>query len=396
MNIGIFTDTYYPEINGVATSTYQLKSELEKKGHKVYVFTVSNPLVNEEEPCVFRMKSIPFELLKERRVGCAMLCFWFKVIRNLNLDVIHTQTEFTVGHIGMKAAKKLRIPLIHTYHTIYEDYTHYFRVPGHQKLKGAIRWLSRIYCNHADIVVVPTNKVRNLLMGYGVKKNIIVQPTGIDLTKYQMINEGQVKALRKKYGLQAEDHVLINIGRLSKEKSIEEIIALTEKIIQTDPRIKLILVGDGPEKKQLKNIVINKALDKAIIFTGYVPWKEIQNYYALGDVFVSASTSETQGLTYVEALASGKPLLVKKDDCLNDILINGDNGYSFTTCSEFILYYHRIFKDKKWIKMKESASKSAEVLSSSSFGDGIENIYMNVVKRKKEAQTYEEIRPVAG
>ncbi|MDD3206627.1 MAG: glycosyltransferase family 4 protein [Lachnospiraceae bacterium] len=396
MNIGIFTDTYYPEINGVANSAYQLKKELEARGNNVYVFTVSNPKMRDYETHVFRISSIPLVLLKDRRIGCTTLGFWYKVIKNLNLDVIHTQTEFTVGHIGRKVARKLGIPLIHTYHTIYEDYTHYLRIPGNQKLRGTIRSLSRVCCDHADIVVVPTKKVKNLLISYGVKKNIVVQPTGVDLAKFQNVEETQVERLREQYGLKHTDHVLISIGRLSKEKSIDEIIALTEKIRQTDQRIKLVIVGNGPEEKILKKIVIDRQLDNCVIFTGAVNWSEIQNYYALGNVFVSASTSETQGLTYVEALASGKPLLVKKDECLNEILEYGKNGYSFTTDSEFISNYQKFFEANEWTNMNASAVDAAKHISSSRFGYGIEQIYMDALKAEKEGQTYEKIHAVAG
>lgn len=396
MNIGIFTDTYYPEINGVANSTYQLKRELEERGNNVYVFTVSNPKMTDFEKHVFRMKSIPLALLKERRVGCSILSSWYKVIKELNLDVIHTQTEFTIGHIGRKAARKLGIPLIHTYHTIYEDYTHYLKFPGNQKLKGAIRSLSRVCCDKADNVVVPTKKVRNLLIKYGVKKNIIVQPTGIDLGKYQNTDAKQVKVLREQYGLKDTDHVLISVGRLSKEKSLDEIIMLTGKLRQTDQRIKLIIVGDGPEEKQLKKLVIQRRLDNCVTFTGAVPWIEIQNYYALGNVFVSASTSETQGLTYVEALASGKPLLAKRDDCLNGLLEYGENGYSFTTDCEFISNYNKLFEDDNWSTMKDSAVNAANHISSAQFGAGIEHIYIDAVKKEKEVQAYEKIHAVAG
>lgn len=149
MRIGLFTDTYYPELNGVANSVFQLKKELENRGNDVYVFTVSNPAIKQAEEKVYRLKSIPCSLLKERRMSCTFFHEWFRIIRELKLDIIHTHTEFMVGHIGRKAAEKLHIPHIHTYHTIYEDYTHYLKIPGNEKLKGVIRGLSCICCNHA-------------------------------------------------------------------------------------------------------------------------------------------------------------------------------------------------------------------------------------------------------
>ena len=131
MNIGIFTDTYYPEVNGVANSVYQLKQGLERRGHTVYIFTVSNPdMGNIIEDNVIRIVSLPFLFLKERRVAAPIARAWRRKIESFHLDIIHTQTEFGMGHLGRKAAEYLGVPHVHTYHTIYEDYTHYLKVPG--------------------------------------------------------------------------------------------------------------------------------------------------------------------------------------------------------------------------------------------------------------------------
>lgn len=208
MKIGIFTDTYYPEINGVANSAYQLKKELEKRGNTVYVFTVSNPDVKEKEEHVFRMKSLPLVLLHDRRVGCSRANTWLHTIRDLHLDIIHTQTEFSVGHIGRKAAEKLGIPMVHTYHTIYEDYTHYLKIPGNENLKGIVRIMSRHCCDNADLVIVPTDKVKHLLLEYGVSKQVLVQPTGIDLGKFHTIDSTLVNRLRTDYHLSKDMHAL--------------------------------------------------------------------------------------------------------------------------------------------------------------------------------------------
>lgn len=224
MNIGLFTDTYYPEINGVANSVYQLKKELEAKGNNVYVFTVSNPYMKEKENNVYRLKSIPCLLLKERRISCSILKKWYRIIESLNLDIIHTQTEFVLGHLGRKAAQKFNIPLVHTYHTIYEDYTHYLRIPGNENLKGIIRSFSKICCDRADEVIVPTDKVKNILINYGVYKPIVIQPTGIDISKFCITDYNKVQELKRAYNIKPDNHVMISIGRLSKEKNLHEII----------------------------------------------------------------------------------------------------------------------------------------------------------------------------
>lgn len=401
MNIGLFTDTYYPEINGVATSVYQLKKELEKQGHQVYVFTVSNPTAVENETRIFRMKSIPFPLLKERRVGLSVGNKWFHVIQSLNLDVIHTQTEFVIGHIGRLAAQKLHIPHIHTYHTIYEDYTHYLKVPGNEKLKGIVRLFSKHCCEHADHVVVPTDKVRTLLLDYGVKKPLHVQPTGIDLSKFGLVSLNEIEKLRNRFGITKETHVLLNIGRLSKEKNVLEIIEQLPQLVKKDKHIKMLIVGDGPERENLQTYVNENHLSESVIFAGEVPWKKIQNYYALGDVFVSASTSETQGLTYIEALAAGIPLLVKQDDCLKGVLKQGVNGYSFTNSEDFKNFYFELLDTIPDTSFQWTVKQSVEFCSSQVFGKNIERIYDSVIRQKSQLHSegcveYEKIRSAVG
>ncbi len=383
MNIGLFTDTYFPEINGVANSAYQLKNELEIKGHSVYVFTVTNPKAETEEKNVYRIGSVPFVFLKDRRVGISLTKKWIKIVSDLKLDVIHTQTEFSIGHIGRKVSRILGIPIVHTYHTIYEEYTHYLKVPGNEKLKVMIRSLSKVLLEQADMVIVPTKKVENIVRAYGVKKDIVVQPTGIDLTKFEQIDFKFVEELKKRYDIQPTDHVLISIGRLSKEKNIEEVIRYFQKIRQTDQDAKLIIVGDGPEKENLMNLAVLLGQEKQIVFTGEVAWNKIQNYYYLGDVFVCASTSETQGLTYLEAIACRRTLLVHKDECLEELLIEGVNGYSFDTEEGFLKAYDKLFFQDNRLDMGEKACKIARNMSLDNFGNGIEKVYQQAILKEK-------------
>lgn len=383
MRIGLFTDTYYPEVNGVANSVLLLKKELENRGNQVYVFTVSNPMVKKKENHVYRMKSVECPLLKERRMSYATFFHWFPVIQALNLDIVHTHTEFMVGHIGRKVARRLNIPLVHTYHTIYEDYTHYLKIPGNEKLKGLVRNLSCICCDHADEVIVPTDKVRELLLSYGVKRQIWVQPTGISFSKFNIVDWKAVMEIKEKYKIEENQHVLVSIGRLSKEKNLQEIIGFMSQIINIDNQARLLIVGDGPERKTLEEQVQKENLMSYVYFAGEVNWKEIQNYYAVGDVFVAASTSETQGLTYVEALASGKPILVRKDECLDNILQNGLNGYCYQTEEEFIEGYQQLFDDEKCRKMAFEVRKSIRKMSSEAFGSNIEKNYVNLINLMK-------------
>lgn len=381
MRIGIFTDTFYPEINGVANSAYQLKLELEKLGHSVYVFTVTNKNVHEAEHNVFRIQSLPCVLVKERRIAVSLFNRWMKKIDILNLDMIHTQTEFFLGMLGRKASEKYMIPLVHTYHTIYEDYTHYLRVPKRYSgiAKNMIKNYSRTCCNMADQIIVPTNKTKKLLESYGVYKKINIQPTGINLRKFETFDEESVTTLKNKYNIKKEDTVLSYIGRLSKEKNVSELIQYLLPVLKNNSNIKLLIVGEGPEIETLMNSAKMNDIENSIIFTGPVPWDDIQNYYRVSDIFISASKSETQGLTYLEAMATGRPVLARQDECLDGFLKEGINGFSYSNQEEFLTNLQTMITDDVYIKQGIQAKITAKTYEISYFAKMILGIYKDTI-----------------
>ena len=193
-----------------------------------------------------------------------------------------------------------------------------------------------------------------------------------------MVDWNEVTALKQRYGIKPEQHVLLSIGRLSQEKNIAEIMRFLKVVAAVDKDVRLLIVGDGPERENLEQIVQESEIASYVSFTGEVPWSQIQNYYALGDVFVSGSVSETQGLTYAEALASGKPLLVRKDDCLNGLLETGVNGYAYENEMEFLAGYRKLFDAQTAIE-ETQVRASVQKLSSKVFGEHIEQIYRGVL-----------------
>lgn len=387
MNIGLFTETYYPEINGVATSVYMLKNELEKRGHNVYVFTTTTPGAPEHEHNVFRVPSIPFIFITERRVGLFYQPKLAHIIKKLNLDIVHTHTEFSLGIFGRIMAKELGLPIVHTYHTIYEDYTHYmthFKALD-RRAKAFARAYSKVACNTVEQVIVPTDKTKELLMTYSVHKDICVVPTGIDLHKFDPGNylTEDVNSLKEKYNLTNQDKVMIYIGRVSQEKNIEEIIQAMPEYMQKREQIKFVIVGSGPVLEKLQNMVKKAGLEKRFIFTGSQPWDSIGLFYQLGDVFVSASKSETQGLTYIEAMASGLPVVARKDKCLEDILEQGKNGYTFTNKEELYYGLDQVFFEDMQTNYSKNAMDKVKKYSTEEFATQVENVYTQVVSRDR-------------
>lgn len=243
------------------------------------------------------------------------------------------------------------------------------------RIKNVVKKLSRHCCDNAECVIVPTDKVKNLLHSYNVNRDIIVQPTGIELDKFTNIDFLHVEQLKKKYNISDSDNTMIYVGRLAEEKNLKEIINFMPYIKEIDYNVKLIVVGSGPYRETLESCIEELKLENNVIFTGSVPWENIQDYYALGKVFISASISETQGLTYIEALATGRPILVRNDKCLEGVLQQGINGYGYSDLMQFIMYYKKLFLEGEYNIMAHNAVSSIDAYSSKRFAQNIEEIY---------------------
>ncbi|HCE12061.1 MULTISPECIES: glycosyltransferase family 4 protein [unclassified Enterococcus] len=336
MKIGFFTDTYFPQVSGVATSIKTLKEELENKGHKVYIFTTTDPNAALDEEDIIRMPSVPFVSFKDRRIVVRGMLYAYLIAKELELELIHTHTEFGAGMLGKMVGKKMQIPVIHTYHTMYEDYLHY--IANGKVLRPAhVKYLSRLFANHSTGVVCPSERVIDTLRGYGVVSPMRIIPTGIEVEKFRRpdITEDMKNALRQQLSIDEDQPMLLSLSRISYEKNIQAIIDGMPEIIAAIPNAKLVIVGKGPHKEKLEEKVIDMQLSEHIYFVGEVPNDEVAIYYHAADYFVSASTSETQGLTYTEAMAAGTPLVVEGNDYLNTLIDDPSLGVTYQTDQDF-------------------------------------------------------------
>lgn len=338
MNIGLFTDTYFPQVSGVATSIKTLRDELEAQGHNVYIFTTTDPKVSKDqvEPGIYRFASVPFVSFTDRRIAVRGLFKAYRLAKELNLDIVHNQTEFSLGWMGKVIAKALHIPCIHTYHTMYQDYLHYIANGRIVKPKN-VKQMATLYLAHMTGVIAPSDRVLNVLEGYGVKAPIRVIPTGINLGRYQDNDSPLVsQQLRKELGYTEETPVILSLSRLAFEKNIHEVIEALPEILKQLPTAQLLIVGDGPAKETLENQVHEMKLGSHVTFTGEISNDAVHHYYHLADVLVSASDSESQGLTYIEALASGLPIVVMRSPYTDELIDDEAIGSSFQKKSELV------------------------------------------------------------
>ncbi|MBK5262571.1 MAG: glycosyltransferase family 4 protein [Peptostreptococcaceae bacterium] len=385
MKILITTDVYKPVINGVVISTYNLYEQLKNRGHDVKILTLSNTRTSKKSGDIYFIGSLPVRVYPQARMTVKPFHHYIKEIIKWKPDIIHTQTEFTTSLYARQIAYKLNIPMVHTYHTMYEDYTHYI-FPSKRVGKKVVALFSKHVLSKADEVIVPTIKVLGALKSYGVKRDIVEIPTGIHLEKFKVeIDPIEKTAMKKLLNISEKDSVLVTIGRLGKEKNVDELINLMKPLSEEGRDIKLLIVGDGPVRKELEEHTRTLGLEKFIIFTGMVPQEDVHKYYHLGDIFISASTSETQGLTYIEAMASGLPLICRKDECLLDVVEDGFNGFTFENEREFIEKIELLMDDKTTLALfKKNAVVKAQKFSVEEFGRQVEELYIRVINKRRK------------
>lgn len=383
MKILITTDWYTPAVNGVVTSVKNLRRELEARGHEVRILTLSPDLRSETAAGVTRIGSIGAgRIYPGARLRTALAGRWVRQLVEWGPDVVHSQCEFSTFFLARRIAEELNVPLVHTYHTVYEDYTHYFS-PSVRWGRRAAAVFSRWITGQTDCVIAPTGKVRQLLLGYGVERPVLVIPSGIDLRRFRRPRDPMAEAvLRASLEIPAGRTVLLFVGRLAAEKNVEELLELRRAL--GDRPVTLLLVGDGPHRQALEARAAELGLAAPdVIFAGQVPPEQVADWYRLGTVFVSASTSETQGLTYAEALASGLPVLCRADPCLDGVIRRGENGWQYETAEAFLRQMETILEDSALVtSMRAAAAASAEPFSAERFARRVEAVYLDQISRR--------------
>lgn len=382
MNIGIFTDSYFPQLSGVATSIKTLKDALEKQGHNVFIFTTTDPHIKKGavEANIFRFSSVPFISFTDRRVAFRGFFEATKLAREVKLDIVHTQTEFALGMIGKYVAHQLKIPAIHTYHTMYEDYLHYV-LNGHLLRPYHVKQFTNVYLKNMDGVIAPSKRVEALLKRYKVNIPMRVIPTGVDVNS---LNKAANIDIRKELGIPANAPVLLTLSRVAEEKKINRILNAMPEIIDEFPETRLVIAGDGPDMEVLQEQVERLTLEDNVIFTGDVPHDDVGSYYKMADLFVSASDTETQGLTYIEALASGTKCVVYDTDYTEHVFDDDEFGKVFNGPGEMlseILFYLR--QERNPIPPEKLAAKMDQI-SAKRFASSVYQFYQDVISNYQE------------
>ena len=322
LKIGFFTDGYLPQLDGVGENVSSLATALRRAGQQVYVIAPKHPGFKDKDPNVFRLRSVRVYKKPEWRMALPIPEKDFRQAAKIPFDIVHGHAGGPVSFLGFEIARRRNIPYVFTYHTLWNRYTHYI-------LKGTVltpkmtEIATKIYCNLCTLIIAPTKRVKAELRSYGVTKPVYVIAGRLDLDRFRGVEKGY---LRKKLQLGKEVSIILYVGRLGKEKSVDLIIKSFSLVNKVQKNTALVIVGDGPEREKLEKLTKKERIDKKTLFTGFINRDQIPLVYKDADIFVFASQTETQGLVVPEALASGLPCVVVNDPAFKDVVIEGRNG----------------------------------------------------------------------
>ncbi len=390
MRIGLFTDVYLPSVSGVVVAVETLKKVLEKKGHKVFIITMNNNPKSHryirKNNCLM-IPGLPLGLYDySLRITYPLKAV--KMVKDLDLDIIHSHTEFGMGTFAKSMAKKLEIPQIHTYHTMYQDSLDYITKGLFPKASAnALKlYMKGFFHSTVKEIIVPTKKTKDFLQkSYGIKTNINIIPNGIDIERFykEKCDSIEIEKIRKNLKLDKKDFVILWVGRLGYEKRIDFLIERQAELVKNNKNCKLVIIGGGPEEDNLRALVQELNLDNNVIFGGKIPYDKINNYYQVASIVATASFYETQGLTIVEALAASKPVIASADEVFKSVIINDNNGYIFNSKRDYCRRVQELINNNKKLELLSSkARESAEEYSLEIFVKKILNLYEGALKEE--------------
>ena len=390
MKIAVFTDTYPPFINGVSTSAYNLVQILKRNGHDVILVV---PHVGDEKNIEYKDGTIYIPGLELKKLyGYRLTGIYsrkvIKMLKEFGVQLIHNQTDGGIGQFSRIASRELNIPLVYTYHTAYEDYTHY-AVRGLMERFGkkVTRGYARLIARNCTEFITPSMKTKEYMRSIGSDIYVNVVPTGIDFSIFSedKVDKERQTIFKKEHGIGENTKVFLILGRVAQEKSMDYSIRGYADYLKKHPEedTKMLIVGDGPQRAELELLTQELGIADKVDFIGSVPGNEVPFYYHLADIYTSASITETQGLTFMEAMASGAIVLARYDTNLAGTIIDGQTGFFFTDETSFVEKAERIFNLSPEAKQKiiKQSFDMADQYSIERFYDNIMEVYNRALKK---------------
>jgi glycosyltransferase involved in cell wall biosynthesis len=387
LKVAMFTNNYLPFIGGVPISIERLRCGLEKLKDTVLIVAPRYKNKREKEKNVIRMPSIfSFGEKSEFRFANIFSSAVRKKVKAFKPDIIHVHHPFWIGSLGVYMARRLKVPAVYTYHTRLEHYSHFVFLPGSLFRNIIAHFLVRRFANKCDAVIVPTDSTEEYLRMIGVTAPTYVQPTGIEYDRFQHVEPTEVEKLKKRLKIKGET-VFVSVSRLSNEKNIDFMIdALAELKKATDKPFRLLIVGDGHQKQRLQTKIDELGLKQTIQLVGSVAPEKMANWYQLGDAFLFASQSETQGMVILEAMAAGLPVVAVRSSGIDDVVEDGFNGYKTPARQAVWLErVERLLNDEELLgQLSGNAENFAKAYSVERFSQDVRHIYAETLARYHE------------
>ena len=378
------SDAHVYQINGVANVVNALAEGLRGAGNEVKVLALSSDRHSRREGDNYYIRSSPLAFYPDARMN---LVHYHPMLRELAAwgpDIIHLHTEASVARMAFHLARKTGAPLVMTCHTDYAQYL-FGRSRDAWPVRRVMAGWGRMTYHSVDRVIAPSEKAKGFIQLRRAADRVTVIPNGIPLQRYQKpVSAGEKAALFGQWRLQDNGCTLVMITRMSREKNIEEILRYLPGLLRREPRAQLMLVGDGPDRVHLEELSRETGIAEHVRFTGKIPPEEVYRYYAMGDLFVSASTFEVHSLSYLEAMAGGLPLLCREDPCLLGVLRDGENGRVYRTEEEFIAAAAEILGDpEKRARMRARALEMIQDFTEERFVEKTYRLYESLVTGKE-------------
>lgn len=377
LRVAVFSDSALPILNGVSISIDALVREMRNQGHSVHVFTASHFRYKDPDPNTSRFLALTTPWARNYPLAVPPFYPMLHRFRKQPFDVIHTHTPFTIGFVGLRWAQSHGIPVVSTYHTLYDKYAHYIPLFPKRYVRYKIAKHTNFYYNQVDHVITPSEASMKWLRRHSVHRPITVIPTGV--SRLLSVDRSET---RQRFGIAPNHKVLLYVGRIAKEKNMSVLFEATALVFASDPHARLWLVGDGPYREQCSQMARELGIGDRVKFVGFIPREEVDAYYAASDLFVFSSLTETQGLVVNEAMSYGLPAVVVNGggagasvvDDVNGLLVRNDSEQM----AESIL---TILNDEQLAaKLSDGALRTGREYSVASMAERAVDVYRSVIQ----------------
>jgi len=383
LRIAIFSDSALPVLNGVSVSIKGLVSELRNDGHSVTVFTAAHFGYKDPDPNTYRFFSVPTPWVRNYPIAIPPFYGMLGRFRKGEYDIIHTHTPFIVGFVGLRWGQSHGIPVVSTYHTLYDRYAHYIPLPR-RYIRFKIAKHTNFYYNSVEHVITPSHASYRWLRRHSVKRPISVIPTGAATPA--LLDRSEI---RRQLGIPPEQRIMLYVGRVAKEKNLGVLFEMAERAFQVDSSLRLWLIGDGPYMEACKQMARDLGIGDRVHFVGFVPREAVDRYYAAADLFVFSSITETQGLVVQEAMTYGLPAVAVAGGGASAGIQNGSNG--FIVKNDPIQFAEKVLEVMGNASLHEmlshGASKSVRGYSTHQMAQGVLGVYDQVLRRTKNERS---------